>query len=164
MKLLRILPLLCALVLPQLALAQSSPSVDDKVRYIFQVTDFQKGVQLGFDAFKPLLLQQIKNASSKITPELADHILSLADQELAAVQPQLLQFAVDYYKKQLSDDEIGALYDFYRTPVGAGIAGKTSTIMSGLAQQTQQFMATQYTPRIQKRLAEDPQLQNALKP
>jgi hypothetical protein len=126
--------------------------------------DFQKGVQAGFDAFKPALLQQIKRASNKITPELANHILAIADQELAAIQPQMLQFGLDSYKQQLSEAEITALYDFYRTPVGAGIAGKMSTIMANLFQQSQQFMATQFTPRIQKRLAEDPDLQQALKP
>ncbi len=164
MKLLRILPLLFVLLVPQLAFAQSAPSIDDKVRFIFQVTDFQKGVQTGFDSVKPIMLQQIKNASSKITPELADHIIDIANQELAASEPQLLQFGMDFYKKQFSEDEITALYDFYRTPVGARIAGKMSAVMGMLFQQVQQLTATQITPRIVKRLAEDPQLQHALKP
>lgn len=156
-----ILTLLLALPLPVAAQAQS---LDDKVKYILEVGNFSEGVDTGFNAFRPMLLQQLKQTSSKITPEAANQIATIAGEELNALKPALLGFGVEFIKKKLDEEEINAMYEFYKTPVGARLGRKMSAAMPSLMTELQPFMAVQFAPRFQARLSQDPKLRSLLTP
>jgi hypothetical protein len=70
------------------------------------------------------MLRQIQAASSKVTPEIANHILQLIDDEIASTKPFIMAFINDYFKRSFTEEEIGALYDFYKTPIGARLASR----------------------------------------
>jgi len=154
---------LCLLTLPLPASAQS-PTLDEKVRYILDVGDFNGGIDSSFNALRPMLIEQLRRVSNKITPDLADHIANIATEELNALKPSLMNFAIDFFKKRLDEEEVTALYDFYRTPTGSRIARKMNTTMASLMTEMHTFMATQFTPKLQVRLTTDPKLRSAFAP
>jgi hypothetical protein len=153
-----------ALILPLSAQAQSSPSIDEKISYIFEVSDAQKSFDVGFNAIKPLLLSRIQKSSNKITPELANHIAGIIEEEALQIKPSIMIFIKDYYKRQFAVEEISALYDFYRTPVGLRLASKMNTVMASLFPEMQTFVSRQLAPRIKTRLSADTKLRDAFKP
>ncbi|WP_112662045.1 DUF2059 domain-containing protein [Microvirga flavescens] len=154
--------ILCFLTaLPGLAQAQST---DDKIRAILEMGDFNRGVDVGFDSMRPMMIEQLKRATPKMTPELADYVGTIAKEEVGNIKPQLLDFAVKFLKTQLTDEEVTALYDFYRTPTGSILARKMNGVMGNLMVETQKFMSTTFGPRLVERLKSDPKLQSALAP
>jgi hypothetical protein len=154
---------LCLLVFPLQALAQTA-SLDDKVKYILETSKLDKTFETTFQAFRPLMIEELKRASDKVTPAIAEHIATIATEEFRSLMPQFTAFIADFYKKQLSEDEIGALYDFYKSPLGSSVGRKTSRMAENLVPQTQAFMQLHFAPRFQARLANDEKLRSALKP
>ena len=164
LKLARWLSLWSVLVLPLAVQAQPAPDTDEKINYIFDVSELKQGLDIGYNVMKPRLLNQIQKSSSKITPEIADYISGLIDDEFAQIKPEMLTFIKDYYKRQFTEEEISALYVFYRTPVGSRLASKLNTVSAGLLPEVQTFMGRQFAPRISARLSNDARLRDALKP
>ena len=162
-KVVKLLLVVCCLVLPLPAAAQA-PSLEDKVRYILEVSDLGNTMDAIMSGFRPMIVDQMKSVSNKITPELAEHIVNIMAEELKNIEPEFKSFVVGFYQEQLSEEEIGALYDFYRTPVGASVARKTTKVASNLVPQTQTFMERHFLPRFQARFASDEKLRKALSP
>ena len=164
LKLARWLSLWSALGLPLAAQAQPAPYTDEKINYIFDASEIKQGLDIGYSVMKPRLLNQIQKSSSKITPEIADYISGLIDDEFVQIKPEMLTFIKDYYKRQFTEEEISALYDFYRTPVGSRLASKLNTVSVGLLPEMQTFMGRQFAPRLHARLSNDARLRDAFKP
>ncbi|ANY80878.1 hypothetical protein BB934_23785 [Microvirga ossetica] len=164
LKLARWFSLWSALVLPLAAQAQPTPSLDEKLNYIFDVSDVKNGFDIGYNVMKPRLLDKIQNSSSKITPEIADYISGLMDDEFVQIKPAMLDFVKEYYKRQFTEEEIVALYDFYRTPVGSRLATKLNAVTAGLLPEMQTFMSRQFAPRLSARVSNDARLRDVLKP
>jgi len=139
-------------------------SLDEKVRYILEISDTERVIDAAFEGFRPMMISQIRRASNKITPELADHLANIAADELQKVKPEFMTFAVDLYKKEWSEEEIGALYDFYKSPIGARIGRKMVQFTEIMLPQVQSFIAKHYMPRVQVRIGRDERLRNALSP
>ena len=146
------------LALAPAAQAQSAPSVDEKLSYIFEVSEVYKGLDVGYAAMKAGVLKKIQGSSSKVTPEVTSHIADIIDAEFAQLKPSMLAFIKDYYKRSLTEEEIGALYDLYQTPVGSRLASKLNAVSAGLVPEMQTFMGSQFAPRIGARLDSDPKL------
>jgi hypothetical protein len=153
--------ILMTLALP--ATAQTS-SIDDKVKYILEVTEFESVMDKTLEGFRPMMVDQIRRSSSKITPEIADHIANILTDEMNLMKPEFRVFIIDFYKKEFSGEEISALYEFYQSPIGSRVGRKMVKITELLIPQVQAFMTRHYAPRIQARLSRDERLRNALKP
>jgi hypothetical protein len=153
--------ILSLLALPMPAAAQS---LDEKVRYILEISDTERVIDVSFESFRPMMSNQIRRASNKVTPELADHLANVAADELQQIKPEFMTFAVDLYKKEWSEEEIGALYDFYKSPIGARIGRKMVKFTEIMLPQVQSFIAKHYMPRVQVRIGRDERLRNALSP
>ena len=164
LELARWLSLWSALGLPLAAQAQPASYIDEKINYIFDVSDLKQGLDIGYNVMKPKLLNQIQKSSNKITPEITDYISRLIDDEFVQFKPAMLTFIKDYYKRQFTEEEISALYDFYRTPVGSRLASKLNSVSAGLLPEMQTFMGRQFAPRISARLSNDARLRDAFKP
>jgi hypothetical protein len=152
---------LLLLTLPLPALAQS---LDEKVRYILEISDTERVIDAAFEGFRPMMINQLRRISNKITPEIADHLANIAADEMKQIKPEFIAFAVDLYKKEWSEEEIGALYDFYKSPIGARIGKKMVKFTEIMLPQIQSFMATRYAPRVQARIGRDEKLRSALSP
>ncbi|WP_262030378.1 DUF2059 domain-containing protein [Microvirga sp. Mcv34] len=152
---------LSLLALPLPATAQS---VDEKIRYILEISDTERVMDVAFEGFRPTMIDQLKRISNKITPEIADHLVNVAAEEMKQIKPEFLAFAADLYKKEWSEEEIGALYDFYKSPVGARVGRKMATFTEVMLPQVQSFMAARYVPRVQSRIGQDERLRKALSP
>jgi hypothetical protein len=151
------------LVFPLQASAQTA-SLDDKIKYILETGDLDRTFEVTFQSFRPLMIDQLRRVSNKVTPEIAEHIANIATEEFLSLKPQFAAFVANFYKKQLSEDEIGALYDFYKSPLGSSVGRKTSRIAENLIPQTQAFMQLHFAPKLQARLANDEKLRSTLKP
>ncbi|MBF9196370.1 DUF2059 domain-containing protein [Microvirga terrestris] len=162
-KALRTIVLASLLTWPLHAFSQAL-SVDEKVKYILEITDFQRVTNAAFEGFKPLMVNQLRRSSNKITPELAEHIANIAGDEINNMKPEFTAFVVDLYKKELTEEEIGAFYDFYRTPVGSRVGRKMTKFTENMIPQVQAFMTRQFLPKFQARLVRDERLRNALSP
>jgi hypothetical protein len=163
-KVLKLIGILSMILMPLMATAQTSPTVDEKVRYILEVTEAQKNFDLGFNSVKPLMLKQIQATSKKVTPELASYILQIFDDELNSAKPSIMSFMNEYFKRSFNEEEIGALYDFYKTPIGSRLASKTNSVMAGAMAEIQVFAQREVLPRLTERLSRDVKLREALKP
>ncbi|KFG67960.1 hypothetical protein JH26_18720 [Microvirga sp. BSC39] len=152
---------LFVLALPLPATAQS---LDEKVRYILEISDTERVIDAAFEGFRPMMINQLRKMSNKITPEIADHLANIAADEMQQVKPEFVTFAVDLYKKEWSEEEIGALYDFYKSPIGARIGRKMVKFTEIMLPQVQSFMTKHYVPRVQARISRDERLRNALSP
>jgi hypothetical protein len=157
----RSVAVLSVLALPMSAAAQS---VDEKVRYILEISDTERVMDAAFEGFRPMMINQLRSISNKITPEIADHLANIAANEMQQVKPEFMTFAVDLYKKEWSEEEIGALYDFYKSPIGARIGRKMVKFTEIMLPQVQSFMTKHYVPRVQARIGRDERLRNALSP
>ena len=146
------------LALAPVAQAQPAPSIDEKLSYIFEVSEVYKGLDVGYAAMKAGLLKRIQGSSSKVTPEVTSYIADIIDDEFAQIKPSMMAFIKDYYKRSLTEEEIRAMYDFYQTPVGSRLAGKLNSVSAGLLPEMQTFMGSQFAPRIGARLSSDPRL------
>ncbi|PVE21430.1 hypothetical protein DC522_26560 [Microvirga sp. KLBC 81] len=164
LELARWLGLWGVLGLPLAAQAQPVTYIDEKINYIFDVPELKQGLDIGYHVMKPKLLNQIQKSSNKISPEISDYISRLIDDEFVQIKPAMLTFIKDYYKRQFTEEEIGALYDFYRTPVGSRLASKLNTVSAGLLPEMQTFMGRQFAPRLHARLSSDARLRDAFKP
>jgi hypothetical protein len=157
----RSMVVLSVLALPLSAAAQS---VDEKVRYILEISDTERVMDAAFEGFRPMMINQLRMISDKITPEIADHLANIAADEMQQVKPEFMTFALDLYKKEWSEEEIGALYDFYKSPIGARISRKMVKFTEIMLPQVQAFMTKHYVPRVQARIGRDERLRNALSP
>jgi hypothetical protein len=155
--------LLCLLIQPVSAFAQT-PSLDDKVKYLLEISDTGKVMDAAFEGFRPMMIDQLRKISNKVTPEVADHIANIAADEMNNLKPEFMIFAADVYKKEWSEEEIGALYDFYKSPVGSRVGRKMATFTQNMIPQVQAFMGTRLVPKIQARLAKDERLRKVLSP
>jgi hypothetical protein len=153
--------ILSLLVTPLPAAAQS---LDEKVRYILEINDTERVMDAAFEGFRPMMINQLRRMSNKITPEIADHLANIAADEMKQIKPEFLTFAGDLYKREWSEEEIGALYDFYKSPVGERVGRKMVKFTEIMLPQIQSFMATHYAPRVQARISRDERLRNALSP
>jgi hypothetical protein len=153
--------ILSLLVTPLPAAAQS---LDEKVRYILEINDTERVMDAAFEGFRPMMINQLRRMSNKITPEIADHLANIAADEMKQIKPEFLTFAGDLYKREWSEEEIGALYDFYKSPVGERVGRKMVKFTEIMLPQIQSFMATHYAPRVQARIGRDERLRNALSP
>ena len=149
------------LVSPLPAAAQS---LDEKIRYILEISDTERVMDAAFEGFRPMMVNQLKRISNKVTPEIADHLANIAAEEMKQIKPEFLTFTVDLYKRELSEEEIGALYDFYKSPVGARVGRKMVKFTESMLPQIQSFMATRYVPKVQARISRDERLRSALSP
>jgi len=152
---------LLLLAFPLPAMAQS---LDEKIRYILEISDTERVMDAAFEGFRPMMINQLKRISNKITPEIADHLANIAANEMMQIKPEFMAFAVDLYKREWSEEEIGALYDFYKSPTGARIGKKMVKFTEIMLPQVQSFMTTRYLPRVQARIGRDERLRNALSP
>jgi hypothetical protein len=147
-----------------LALPASAQSLDEKVKYILEINDTERVFDATFEGLRPMMINQLRQVSKEITPELADHLINIATDELQQIKPELLAFTADLYKREWSEEEIGALYDFYRSPIGARIGRKMVKFTEIMLPQVQSFVATRYVPRVQARFGRDERLRKALSP
>jgi hypothetical protein len=157
----RSLIVLSLLILPLPVIAQT---VDEKIRYILEVSDAERVMDAAFEGFRPMMINQLRQVSNKITPEVADHLANIAADELNQLKPEFLTFTVDLYKKEWSAEEVGALYDFYKSPVGARVGRKMAKFTESMLPQVQTFMATRFAPKFQERIMRDERLQRVLSP
>jgi hypothetical protein len=157
----RSMVVLSVLALP---LPTTAQSLDEKVRYILEISDTERVMDAAFEGFRPMMINQLRRISNKITPGIADHLANIAADEMQQVKPEFMTFAVELYKKEWSEEEIGALYDFYKSPIGARIGRKMVKFTEIMLPQVQSFMTKQYMPRVQARIGRDERLRNALSP
>lgn len=157
----RSLIVLSFLALPLPAFAQT---VDEKVRYILEVNDADRVMDAAFEGFRPMVISQLKRTSNKVTPEIAEHLANIAADELNQLKPEFRIFNIELYKKEWSEEEIGALYDFYKSPVGARVGRKMVKFTESMLPQVQSFMMTHFAPKFQARIAKDENLRKALAP
>ncbi len=162
-RILKWIGILSMILVPLTATAQTSPTIDDKVKYILEITEAQKSFDLGVNSVRPVMLRQIQAASSKVTPEIANYILQLIDDEIASTKPSIMAFINDYFKRSFTEEEIGALYDFYKTPIGARLASKTNSVMTQAMAEIQVLLQREFAPRMRERLSRDVKLRDALK-
>jgi hypothetical protein len=56
-----------------------------------------------------------------------------------------------------------ALYDFYKTPIGAHLASKTNSVMKQAMAEIQVLLQREFAPRMKERLSRDVKLRDAFK-
>ncbi len=151
------------LAVPLQAFAQTA-SLDEKIRYILEINELERNFDTTFQGYRPMMIDQLRRTSDKVTPEIAEHIANLATEEYQSLKPQFTAFVAEFYKTQLTEEEVGALYDFYKSPVGSKVGRKTSRIVENLLPQTMAFMQHHFAPKFQARPANDEKLRSALKP
>lgn len=139
-------------------------STDEKINYILEIADFHRVTDTAFEGFKPLMINQLRKSSNKITPEIAEHISNIAGDEMKNMKPEFTAFVVDLYKKEFTDEEIGAFYDFYKSPVGSRVGRKMTKFTESMIAQVKVFMGREFVPRFQARLVKDERLRSALAP
>ncbi len=154
---------LCSLILPLPAAAQAT-SIDEKVRYILESSGIEDGLDKGFESARPMLIDEIKRASDKITPELADYIADIATGELKRMKPEIIAFITDLCKREWSEEEIGALHDFHKSPAGTSIIAKLMKFNETMQPQIQAFIDAQYVPKVTERITKDERVRKALSP
>jgi hypothetical protein len=154
---------LCSLILPLPATAQAL-SIDEKVRYIVEFSGVEESLDKGFESSRPIMIDEIKKACDKITPELADYIADIATDEFKQMKPEFITFIVDLYKREWSEEEIGALHDFYKSPAGASLIKKMLKFNEAIQPQIQAFVNAQYVPKITERITKDERFRKALSP
>ena len=146
------------------SLPTMAQSLDEKVRHILEISETERVMDAAFEGFRPMLIKQLRQISNKITPEIADHLVNIAADEMKQIKPEFLTFAADLYKREWSEEEIGALYDFYKSPMGARIGRKMVKFTEIMLPQVQSFMETRYTPRVQVRIERDERLRKVFSP
>ena len=154
---------LCLLILPLPVTAQAL-SIDEKVRYILESSGIEGGLDKGFETARPLLIDDIKRASDKITPELADYIADIATDEFKRMKPDIITFIVGLCKREWSEEEIGALHDFHKSPAGASITTKMMKFNETMQPQIQAFVNAQYVPKVTERITKDERFRKAFSP
>lgn len=70
------------LVSPLPAAAQS---LDEKIRYILEISDTERVMDAAFEGFRPMMVNQLKRISNKVTPEIADHLANIAAEEMKQI-------------------------------------------------------------------------------
>ena len=149
------------LLLPLPAFSQQAISAEDKLKTIIPFEVFDKNVSQLLDQTKSTLIQHLKGVSNKITPEIGERIANHLKDEMELIKPEMYQFFLAYHKERLTDEELGALYDFYRTPIGGQVARKMSDISIAIIPETQTYLR-KFAPRLQMRLVQDPEILKAL--
>jgi hypothetical protein len=155
---------LIALTLLALPLPAVAQTVEEKIRYILEVGDTERVMDAAFEGFRPMMINQLKRVSNKITPEIADHLANIAAEEMNQIKPEFIAFTADLYKREWSEEEIRALYDFYKSPVGARVGRKMAKFTESMLPQIQSFMAKHYAPKVQARILRDERLRAVLAP
>lgn len=159
----RSIVVLCFLILPLPVTAQTL-SIDEKVRYILESSGIEGSMDKGFESSRPMLIDEIKKASDKITTELADYIADIATDEFKQMKPEIIAFIINLCRKEWSEEEIEALYDFHKSPAGVSIIKKMLKFEEIMQPQIQAFVDAQYVPKVTERITNDERFRKALSP
>ncbi len=138
-------------------------SVDEKLKFLLEVCGAEDTIDKISESLRPHMINQIKQSSNKISPAVADHIANIITDEFNAFKPQFTALMTTYYKKHLSEEEIKALYDFYKSPIGSSAGKKMAQASDHILPQMYTFL-DQLQPRLQERLSKDEKIRKALSP
>lgn len=119
--------ILTAFALP--AAHAAEPTTDEKIRYILQGLDTAQTQDASFAQVSSAM----KNSFKNMPPEAIDRIMVIVQIEYDKIFKDKMSLYIDTYKAIFTKEEIDAMYDFYKTPVGAGIVSKNSALLKELS-------------------------------
>jgi len=157
MKLVRlaVVLLFAAIALP--AAHAAEPTQDEKILYLLQgVASAEQHAALFAQ-----LSSSMKTSIQNMPPEAVDRMIVIMREEFDKIYPDPTALYVDVYKAVYTEQEIDAMYDFYKTPVGAGIVAKNSTLTKEISAANAERIGLFYK-NFMKAMATDPTM-NELK-
>lgn len=108
---------------------RAGTSLEDKIAYIIE-TEKLRDQLVGLQ--EELMLRSIEELNAISNVDLSEQERAMIMEENAIVMDEViddyLYDLVALYRKHLTDQEIGALYDFYKTPDGKSMASKIAAV------------------------------------
>ncbi len=104
-------------------------SREDKIAYIIETEDF-RGQIIAYK--EEMIKRSIKELDKDSIDDLSEKQKSIIVEESAAIVEEYvddyIKELVDVYEEHITDDEIDALYNFYRSPEGISLGSKLPEI------------------------------------
>jgi len=104
-------------------------SREDKIAYIIETEDF-RGQIIAYK--QEMIKRSIEELDKDSIDDLSEKQKSIIVEESAAIVEEYvddyIKELVDVYKEHITDDEIDALYNFYRSPEGKSLGSKLPEI------------------------------------
>jgi len=119
--------LFAAIALP--AAHAAEPTQDEKIQYLLQgIASAEER-----DALFAQLSSSMKTSIKDLPPEAVDRMVVIMREEFDKIYPDPTALYIDVYKAVYTEPEIDAMYQFYKTPVGAGIVAKNSALVKEIS-------------------------------
>ena len=119
--------LFAAIALP--AAHAAEPTQDEKIQYLLQgIASAEER-----DALFAQLSSSMKTSIKDLPPEAVDRMVVIMREEFDKIYPDPTALYVDVYKALYTEPEIDAMYQFYKTPVGASIVAKNSALVKEIS-------------------------------
>lgn len=143
--------ILAALTVP--AAHAAEPTTDEKIRYILQGLDSAQTQNATFAQVSSAMKSSFKN----MPPEAIDRMMVIMRTEYDKIFKDRMSLYIDTYKAIFTKEEIDAMYDFYKTPVGAGIVAKNAVLAKELSAASGDRVGLFYK-RLMQAIITDPEL------
>tara|TARA_B100002003_G_C13980717_1_gene474298 strand:- start:365 stop:868 length:504 start_codon:yes stop_codon:yes gene_type:complete len=129
---------------------------DDSIRELMEITDsrqLMEGAMAQADQMMRAAMEQtiqghdISSADRKVLDDMREKMVALLQEELswASMEPMFIQI----YQQSLSQSEVDAMLEFYRSEAGEALVAKMPVIMQNTMVLMQQRMANM-APRMQQ--------------
>jgi len=131
-----------------------TPKLDKRtqIKEIIVKANLLEDGKLGIERMMPFVLQSVRQRHPEMTAQQTQALTDIIKATVNDQTPFIERISIDAYDETFSADEISALYDFYQTAVGSGIAAKLGAVQQRVAQKAQLWGQSILVPELYKRL------------
>lgn len=125
-----------------------------KVHEFFQVMDINKMVTDLIPGLTGAMVNGMRQGNTALPADVPEIVGKVVSDVMTPLIPEMEAATEKLYQDNLTDEELSAAIDFYRTPVGQRLLQKLPGIMEQGMQQGQAIVRA-HIPEIQKRLQKE---------